>query len=39
LKNGDAMFEELMRLYPDICEIYSNPDFNDQSNPILVTCK
>jgi hypothetical protein len=39
LKNGDAMFEELMRLYPDIYEIYSNPDFNDQSNPILVTCK
>jgi hypothetical protein len=39
LKNGDAVFEELMRLYPDIYEIYSNPDFNDQSNPILVTCK
>jgi hypothetical protein len=38
-KNGDARLEELMRLYPDMYAIYSHPDFNDQSNPILVTCK
>ena len=39
MKNGKAMFEELMKRSPDIYAICSDPDFDDQSNPILIKCK
>ncbi|MDR2916491.1 MAG: 6-bladed beta-propeller [Tannerella sp.] len=39
VQNGDEKFNTLLETHPDISQIYNSPGFNDQSNPILVTCK
>lgn len=37
-KTGEKKFEDFLAKHPDIQEIYRSEAFDEQSNPILVTC-